>query len=111
MIKPEDGIIKWIPGKSESIEHLRIRAKQAWEKIKEIAQENHYENILVIWHIGINRALVAEILGYEDLQKAKKQHNAALSVYDVPPIGPVQIIVENDVTHLQDIVTTSTADL
>jgi len=118
-IKPENGVINGIANTSETIEKLQERVNIGWKKIKQIGSEKIKQidwkdeevNVLVVWDLDSNRALVAKILWYDNMELATKQDNGALSIYDVPVIWPVQIIVENDITHLYDKTTETSADL
>lgn len=90
---------------------LMDEEKSVWGKIKEQARGKEDVNILVVWHVGSNKALVAAILWYSDMNNIKEQEPTALSIFDVPQVWPVQIITENDTSHLGWMITESIADL
>ena len=65
---------------------------------------NHLNStILLVGHNGINKALVAVILGkdYENVKNMENQHNTSISIFEVDENKNHKIHLLNDIKHLE----------
>ena len=68
--------------KTETPEELIVKGKTALKRIKEKSWNEEDIEVLVVWHVWINRALVAAILWLDTIDEVPAQEAGALSVYD-----------------------------
>ncbi len=80
------------------------QAQALWGYIKDnLWKTTEDSNYVIVADSEVNQALVAIMLRYWDnIDRVIRQDDAAISAYDVPTVWPVQIIIENDTSHLED---------
>ncbi len=87
------------PENGESFEELYNRAKKFLDKILSVHQNN---DILFVWHNGINKAIIAVITGkkYEDIKEIEKQHNTSINIFEIDDNRKYKTHVFNCKKHL-----------
>lgn len=88
------------PQDAESFEALYRRA----EKFLHMIYHRHDKGtIVLVWHNGINKAMIAVITGkyHEHIRDIEKQHNTSVNIFDIDLSKNYKIHTYNCIKHLE----------
>jgi len=93
------GSVNIFPKDGESSQKLFNRAKNFLEII---SLKHSKDCVLLVGHDGINKALIAAIIGKnsEGIRVIERQHNTGINIFEIDGDKNYKIVVFNSIKHL-----------